>query len=112
MSYENFMPSSDQYNNPAPQEQDYASRLKEQTRAAAKQAKELGTDALKQQVKKRIWMWVAGIALAVAPYVLLGLLIIFVIIIVVATVTKIPGFEYILKGIEVISSTVDWVLGK
>lgn len=94
------------------QEQNYASRLKEKTRAAQRAAREVGADVLKQQVKKRIWMWVGGIALAVAPFVLLGLLIIFIIIIVVATVTKIPGFEYILKGIEVISSTIDWVSGK
>lgn len=82
------------------QEQNYASRLKQlQFAQKANQAKQAGAEILKQQVKKRIWIWVAGIAAGIIfnpiTWIIIGSL--FIIIIVIAVISQIPGLDYILK---------------
>lgn len=81
-------------------EQNYASRLKQlQSAQKASQAKQAGAEILKQQVKKRIWIWVAGIAVGIIfnpiTWIIIGSL--FIIIVVIAVISQIPGLDYILK---------------
>lgn len=94
------MPSYDQYNNSAPREHDYASRLRQlQTAQKASQAKQAGVEMLKKEVKKRVWIWIAGILAGIflnpVTWMIIGILI--VIALVVAIIVKIPGFEIIQK---------------
>lgn len=82
------------------QEQNYASKLRQLQQAQkASQAKQAGADMLKQQVKKRIWLWVAGILAGIflnpITWIIIGCL--FIIIVVVAVITQIPGIGYLLK---------------
>lgn len=92
--------SNDQSNNPSPQEQNYASRLRQlQQQQKASQATQVGAEMLKQQVKKRVWLWVAGILAGIflnpITWIIIGCL--FITIVVVAVITQIPGFEFLLK---------------
>lgn len=92
--------SNDQSNNSSPQEQNYASRLRQlQQQQKASQATQAGKEMLKQQAKKRIWLWVAGILAGIflnpITWIIIGCL--FIIIVVVAVITQVPGFEFLLK---------------